>query len=71
MTVTARKKKAGQRKVRLPAFCDFSCPHARFAPAESVGACRREQAVYCGLFKRYNNKNSACLERKEAGSPAS
>ncbi len=67
MTVNTRNKKAGQKKMRLLAFCDFSCPHARFAPAESVGACRREQAVYCGLFKKYNNKNSACLERKVAG----
>jgi nitrite reductase/ring-hydroxylating ferredoxin subunit len=57
-------KKAGEERKRLPAFCDNSCPHARFAPTEASGACRREQAVYCALFKKYNNKNSACLERK-------
>jgi hypothetical protein len=62
--VNTRNKKAGEKKTELPAFCDYGCPHARFAPTESVGACRREQAVYCGLFKKYNNKNSACLEKK-------
>jgi hypothetical protein len=48
----------------LPAFCDFSCPHASFAEASSVGACRREQGIYCTLFRSYNNKNSTCISRK-------
>ncbi len=50
----------------FPLFCDFSCPHAEFAPGDTVGACRREQAVYCAFFRRLNNKNSFCLNRKQA-----
>jgi hypothetical protein len=48
----------------LPLFCDYSCPHASFAAPSSVGACRREQGVYCTLFKAHNNKNSVCVGRK-------
>ena len=48
----------------LPLFCDFSCPHAAFPPADAVGACRREVGVYCSLLKRYNNKNTHCLLTK-------
>jgi len=47
----------------LPLYCDFGCPRAAFAPADAVGACRREQAVYCTLLKRYNNKNARCIAR--------
>jgi len=49
----------------FPLFCDFSCPHAGFAPTQAVGACRREQAVYCAFFRELNNKHSLCLERKK------
>jgi hypothetical protein len=45
----------------LPAFCDYTCPNAAFAPHDASGACRREQAVYCSLTKKYNNKNARCL----------
>lgn len=45
----------------LPQYCDYSCQHASFAPVETVGACRKELAVYCILVKRYNNKNSRCI----------
>ncbi len=48
----------------FPLFCDFSCPHAGFAPGDAVGACRRDQAVFCAFFRRLNNKNSLCLNRK-------
>jgi len=48
----------------LPQYCDFSCRHAQFASADSVGACRREQGVYCALLKQFNNKNSVCAARK-------
>ncbi len=48
----------------LPKYCDFSCRFASFAPADAVGACRREQAVYCTLLKEFNNKNSHCAARK-------
>jgi hypothetical protein len=57
----SKRKPAGEH---LPLFCDFTCPHAGFAPGESVGACRREQAVYCLLFRRLNNKHSRCVGRK-------
>ena len=48
----------------LPQFCDYGCSHAEFAPAETSGACRREQAVYCSLFHTFNNKHSICLGRR-------
>ena len=48
----------------LPLFCDFSCPHAAFAPADATGACRREQGVYCTLLRAFNNKNSPCKARR-------
>ncbi len=48
----------------LPLYCDFSCMHANFAKSDAVGACRRDAAVYCKKFKRYNNKNSHCIGRK-------
>jgi hypothetical protein len=47
----------------LPLFCDFSCRHASFGKKDVAGACRREQAVYCTLLKKYNNKNNRCLAR--------
>lgn len=45
----------------LPQFCDFNCPHAEFPLPDAVGACRKEQAVHCVLFKKYNNKNARCI----------
>ncbi len=50
-----------KRTDAVPAFCDYSCPHAAFAPNDASGACRREQAVYCSLVRKYNNKNARCL----------
>jgi len=55
------KKERRKNEPELPAFCDFQCPHASFPPADAVGACRREQGVYCTLFKEFNNKNAACI----------
>jgi len=49
---------------KLPLFCDYQCPHAAFPPVDAVGACRREQAVWCGWFSEYNNKNARCLGRR-------
>jgi len=49
----------------LPIFCDFSCPHVKFAHPDSIGACRKDVAIFCGLFKKYNNKNSSCIGRKK------
>ena len=55
----------GQRRAAadLPEFCDFDCRHSSFSPPEASGACRRDQAVWCGLVSRYNNKNARCLAR--------
>ncbi len=49
----------------LPLFCDFTCSHSAFAPPDASGACRREQAVYCALLCRFNNKNSRCAARNK------
>jgi hypothetical protein len=48
----------------LPLFCDYLCKHARFPPNDAIGACRKEIAVYCDLFRRFNNKNARCLARQ-------
>lgn len=45
----------------LPLFCDYSCTYASFGEKNVAGACRREQAVYCTILKKYNNKNNKCL----------
>ncbi len=45
----------------LPTYCDYTCAYALYATEDSIGACRREQAVYCKLFKKYNKKNALCL----------
>ena len=68
----AKRRKVGQSRMltppgtapstaELPLYCDFSCPHAEFPPADAVGACRREQAVWCGVEEKYNSKNGKCL----------
>ncbi len=57
-------KKSGEAVENLPVYCDFSCRFASFAPADSVGACRRDQAVYCKLLRQYNSKNSRCAARR-------
>lgn len=61
----SRKKSASGKPLpahgALPAYCDYSCPHAGFASKEAVGDCRKELAVYCSLLKRFNAKNNKCL----------
>ncbi len=49
----------------LPLFCDFTCRFADFAQPDSVGACHREQAVFCTLLNRYHNKHAGCLVRHQ------
>ncbi|OGU54542.1 MAG: hypothetical protein A2V66_02710 [Ignavibacteria bacterium RBG_13_36_8] len=48
---------------KFPQYCDFSCKYADFSAPEVVGACRKESAVWCKFFKKYNNKNNKCLKR--------
>lgn len=55
------KNVANRKASGLPEYCDFDCPHASFTPADASGACRRDQAVWCVLLGRYNNKNARCL----------
>ncbi|HTY37566.1 MAG TPA: hypothetical protein VMH23_10665 [Bacteroidota bacterium] len=50
----------------VPHFCDFSCKYATFGKKDVSGACRREQAVYCTILKKHNNKNNKCLVAKSA-----
>jgi hypothetical protein len=59
-----KNKKKSILEEKLPAYCDYSCKHAAFAPEDSTGACRRDQAVYCKLVEKFNNKNSKCLVKK-------
>ena len=63
MTTSKKKRMLPSTGTRLPAFCDYTCPHAGFASNDASGACRREQAVHCTLSGSYNNKNAPCLER--------
>ncbi|MGA9119047.1 MAG: hypothetical protein WB699_06740 [Bacteroidota bacterium] len=62
--IKARRKRNPHPEADLPLFCDYTCPHAAFAPADAVGACRKELAVYCSLLEKFNNKNTRCLARK-------
>jgi hypothetical protein len=68
MKTSAKRGRPGKAVKRipqdLPDFCDFDCPHASFPLRDSIGACRREQAVYCTLFKQLNNKHTSCLAKK-------
>ena len=50
-----------KKKIEFPSFCDYSCEYAEFSDPNSIGACRKELAVWCSYFDRYNNKNNKCL----------
>lgn len=56
-----RKITPASARADLPLYCDFACRYASFGPPEAAGACRREQAVYCTLARKFNNKNNRCL----------
>ena len=53
-----------KEKPGFPQFCDYTCRHAAFSAPSSIGACRKELAVWCSYFKRYNNKNNNCFGLK-------
>jgi hypothetical protein len=59
------QKKCPPKQQNLPVYCDFNCAYSSFASPEAVGACRRDQAVYCTLLDTYNMKHSMCLVRKQ------
>lgn len=46
---------------KLPLHCDLYCKYATFTDKCLSGACHRETAIYCKLFKRYNNKHARCF----------
>lgn len=48
----------------LPVYCDLYCPYASFTDTCLSGACHRETAIYCKLFKRYNHKHARCFVKK-------
>ncbi len=52
---------------RVPEFCDFSCPHSDFPPADSAGLCRTMAAVYCKKLKTLVDKNTPCRWRRRRG----
>ena len=58
------KKRDNKKVINFPLFCDYTCRYAEFSNPESIGACRKELAVWCVHFKRYNNKNNKCLASK-------
>jgi len=48
----------------FPLFCDYTCKHSGFADPDAIGACRKDLAVWCSFFKRYNNKHNRCFAQK-------
>ncbi|HPI37850.1 MAG TPA: hypothetical protein PK397_07910 [Ignavibacteriaceae bacterium] len=58
------KKAKSQKTIEFPFFCDYSCKYASFSKKEIVGDCRKEVAVWCKHFKKFNNKNTGCIGRK-------
>ncbi|MAT39689.1 MAG: hypothetical protein CL946_08815 [Ectothiorhodospiraceae bacterium] len=51
-----------------PMYCDYSCEHAEFPEPDAVGACRRDQGVWCKEAKKYNTKNKKCFFQSGAKS---
>ena len=56
-----RKRKTIDKEIDFPLFCDYTCKYSSFSAPAAIGACRKELAVWCKHFKRYNNKNNKCL----------
>lgn len=56
-----KRKKIKNNEIIFPQFCDYNCKYADFSDPTSIGGCRKELAVWCKYFKRYNNKNNKCL----------
>ncbi|MEJ5352264.1 MAG: hypothetical protein WHS65_11820 [Melioribacteraceae bacterium] len=55
------RKSSKKSNYNFPLYCDYSCKYALFGKPSAVGACRKELAVWCKYFKKYNNKNNKCL----------
>ena len=55
------------KNIEIPLICDYDCPHADFAPAETAGICRTMSAIWCKKLKELVNKNAPCeLRRRES-----
>lgn len=54
------------KDILFPQFCDYSCKFAGFAGKEVIGDCRKELAVWCKHFEKYNYKNSKCIAGKKS-----
>jgi hypothetical protein len=54
-------KRKVDEKFQFHHFCDYSCKYADFSDPNSIGACRKELAVWCKHFERYNNKHNKCF----------
>jgi hypothetical protein len=48
------------RQGKIPDYCDFDCPFADFAPADTAGICRTMSAVWCKKLRELVNKNAPC-----------
>ncbi|MCF8240717.1 MAG: hypothetical protein K9J16_04965 [Melioribacteraceae bacterium] len=59
-----KKKIKKEEKQVFPVFCDYSCQFADFTDPDAIGACRKDLAVWCDYFKRYNNKHNKCFGAK-------
>lgn len=59
--VTSKRNKPRKKEIDFPLFCDYTCKFSSFTAPTATGACRKELAVWCKHFKRYNNKNNKCL----------
>ena len=65
MKAKSLRRKQPPNPEMLPVYCDFTCTYASFASPDAVGACRREQAVYCLVLDTFNMKHSLCLTRRQ------
>jgi hypothetical protein len=54
----------------VPDYCDFDCPHADFAPADTAGICRTMAAVWCTKLRELVNKNALCEWQKRTRADA-
>ncbi len=52
----------------IPQYCDYVCPHADFAPAETAGICRTMAGVWCRKLGELVNKNAPCEWRARKAS---
>jgi hypothetical protein len=59
-----KRKSKSEPKINFPQYCDYSCKFADFSDPNTIGACRKDLAVWCTHFKRYNNKHNKCFANK-------